>query len=185
MRLYKANIKQIRYSCLNYHYAKAVPSVIHGYSVFNDKNQFCGIIGFGQGANQNLGKKYGLVTGQYLELVRVALNGKQESTSQALSIAMKLLKKENTLVKLLISYADNDQNHQGIIYKATNWIFEGETQLDGGTPKFRIKGKVLHGKSVHSKGWKQNIDWIRKNIDPNAELVFTKGKKKFIYWLRK
>ena len=127
MRLKKASKKAIEYACLKFHYAKVKPAHCFGYSVFNNKKEWCGVILFGGGASANMGKPFNLNYGQYLELNRMALNGKQESTSKAMSIAIKLVKKDNPTVKLLISYADKGQNHFGIIYQATNWYYTGET----------------------------------------------------------
>ena len=112
----------------------------------------------------------------------MALNGKQESTSKALALSLKLVKKYNPLLQLVISYADCDQEHIGTIYQATNWIYEGLMEQNGDTPKFRVFGKVTHGGTIgRRKGWKKNIDWIRKYKDPNAELVYTKGKHKYLF----
>ena len=44
---------------------------------------------------------------------------KQESTSKALAISLKLVKKHCPTVKMIVSYADEGQNHKGIIYQAT------------------------------------------------------------------
>jgi hypothetical protein len=93
MRLEIASHKAIKYACMNFHYAKSVPVNTFGYSVFNDNNEWCGVVLFGSGANNNLPKPYGLKSGQAMELVRMALNGKQESTSKAMSISLKLLVK--------------------------------------------------------------------------------------------
>ena len=123
MRLEIASNKAIKYACINFHYAKIQPAHCFGYSVFNNNNEWCGCILFGGGAGAYMGKPFGLGFGQYLELNRMALNGKQESTSKAMSIAIKLIKQKNPTVKLLISYADKGQEHIGTIYQATNWYF--------------------------------------------------------------
>lgn len=41
MRLEKASYKAIKYACINFHYAKAVPTYSIGYSVFNNNNEWC------------------------------------------------------------------------------------------------------------------------------------------------
>lgn len=185
MRLELASYDAVKYACLNFHYAKAIPMALCSYVVFNNEGEWCGCIVYSPGSNQHLGKKFGLVQGQVCELVRVALNGKQESTSKALSLSLKLLVKHNPLLKLIVSYADCDQNHAGIIYQATNWVYEGKVELNGGTPKYLINGKITHGRTIGKRGWKQNIDWIRKYKCPSAELVYTTGKHKYLYPLTK
>ena len=96
MRLEKASAKAIRYAILNWHYSKSVPLVQLAYAVFNSKNEWCGVICYGIGATNNIGKPYGLVQGQIVELLRMALNGKQESTTKALAISLKLLSKKKS-----------------------------------------------------------------------------------------
>ena len=94
MRLEKASHKAIKYACLKFHYAKRVPVARIAYSVFNNNNEWCGVIVYGSGAGSTVAQGYGLKQGQCCELVRVALNGKQEQTSKALAISLKLIKKE-------------------------------------------------------------------------------------------
>lgn len=149
IRLFKATPEQIRYSCLYFHYAKTIPSCQLGFSCF-DNLTFLGVILYGGGANNNLAKKYGLLQGQIMELVRVALNGKQEfPTSKYVALSIKLLHKHKPLVKMLISYADTKQGHKGIIYQATNWIHDGMVDSESAVdPK---TGEVKHTRSLHSK----------------------------------
>lgn len=185
MRIEIASHKAVKYACMHFHYAKAVPTSLCAFSVFNDKDEWCGCIIYSSGANRFLGNQFGIVQGEVCELVRMALNGKQESTSKALSLSLKVLKKYNPLLKLVISYADCDQQHTGIIYQATNWIFQDKVQLNGGTPKYKVHGRVRHGRSIGKKGWKNNLEWLRANVDPNTEVVYTTGKLKYLYPLDK
>lgn len=180
MKITTASAKAIRYACENFHYSGTVPAVQYGYNIYNDVGEWCGVVCFGSGATPRIGSPYGLYQGEILELVRVALNGKQKTTSQAVAAALQKLHIENPLVKMVISYADIDQGHKGIIYQATNWIYEGITQK-GTRCAFFINGKRIHPRTVYSKGWKQSLPWIMKNIDPNAKDIIAKGKHKYIY----
>ncbi len=174
MRLEKASSKAVKYACSYFHYAKVMPIVSIAFSVFNAKNEWCGVITFGGGAGANMGMPYKLRYGQYLELTRMALNGKQESTSQAMSIAIKLIKKNCPSVKLLISYADKAQNHYGTIYQATNWFFVEETESSG--EEVFYKGKWTHNRmsSQVSKEYYKTLLKRKKS-----------GKRKYIYALHK
>tara|TARA_R100001163_G_C5004762_1_gene152682 strand:+ start:218 stop:784 length:567 start_codon:yes stop_codon:yes gene_type:complete len=149
MILKKASYKAIKYACLKFHYAKSVPVNVFGYSVFNKKKEWCGVILYGRGANNNLAKSFNQPQGSIIELVRMALNGKQESTSKAMSISIKILKKYVPLAKLIVSYSDMKQNHKGIIYQACNFFYVGsiiaESAID---PE---DGKVKHTRILHSK----------------------------------
>jgi len=177
--LKKASYKAIEYACMKFHYAKSIPVNVFGYSVF-ENDEWCGCIVYGTGACKNIANPYDLKQGQVIELVRMALNGEQSVTSKALSISLKLVKKDCPLVKLIVSYADVDQNHEGIIYQATNWYFTGHMNKDT-TSGYIIHGKKTHNKTVYSKGVIQSLKEVRKHLDPNAEKFITKGKLKYIY----
>lgn len=170
MILKKASSKAVKYSCINFHYAKAVPVVSLAFSVFNTKNEWCGVICYGGGASVNMGKPYKLRSGEYLELVRVALNGKQESTSKALALSIKLVKKHAPTVQLIISYADKGQDHKGIIYQATNWIYVGDSKSSG--VDIYWKGKWRHNRTM---------DKIPKQIRSTLKKRTKPGKYKYLY----
>ena len=170
MILKKASYKAIKYACLKFHYAKTIPVVDIGFSVFNKKGEWCGCITFGGGANYRLGNAYGLVAGQFLELTRMALNGKQESTSKAMSIAIRLIKKYKPLVGVLISYADKGQNHKGIIYQATNWYLVDETESSGYEIYYKDKWR-------HDRILSQISKEVRKTIKKRKK----SGKYKYLY----
>ena len=173
MILKKASHKAVKYACLNFHYAKTVPTYSIGFSVFNTKNQWCGVILYGGGASVNMPKKFGLQNGQFLELNRMALNGNQESTSKCMAISIRLIKKLCPTVKLLFSYADKGQNHFGTIYQATNWVFIDETKSSG--IEYYYKGKWRHDRGRYN--WSEDF----KNLPKRKK----SGKRKYIYPLTK
>tara|TARA_R100000808_G_scaffold12346_1_gene30793 strand:+ start:181 stop:813 length:633 start_codon:yes stop_codon:yes gene_type:complete len=162
------------YAVQNYHYSKTRPAgAIFGYNVFNKKNEWCGVIMYGRGGCSTMGDAYNLKHGQIIELVRMALNGKQESTSKALSISLKLIKKDCPTVKMIVSYADKGQNHIGTIYQATNWYYVGQTKSSG--YEYWYKGKWTHSKTISNakkqKGLRVNLLKKRK----------VSGKIKYLY----
>lgn len=188
MRLTIANSKAVKYACLHFHYAKCVPVNTIGFNVYNDADEWCGVILYGTGANNHIGSAYNLGIGEVVELVRVALNGKQGGgmTSRAVSMSLKLLKEKCPLVRLVVSYADCDQNHLGIIYQATNWIYVG---VPAKNHCYVIKGKKTHKKSLawiqEKYGVPLSIESVRKYADRNATEFITKGKRKYLMPLDK
>lgn len=180
MRITNASPEAVRYACKNFHYSRAVPVVTYGYSIYNDADEWCGVVCFGCGATPNIGHAYGLWQGEVVELVRVALNGKQTATSQCVAAALRELHRQAPIVRLVVSYADADQEHIGTIYQATNWIYEG-LKNQGDRAAFIIHGQRTHPKTVYSRGWRQSLPWLRANIDPEASLVRTKGKHKYLF----
>ena len=173
MKLEKASYKAIKYACLNFHYAKAIPINTFGYSVFNDNNEWCGVALFGTGASPQIGKQYNLSQGQVIEFVRMALNGKQYKTSKVLGKSIKLIKKDLPLVKLIVSYADQEQGHNGIIYQATNWYYLGEVKSP----------PIIEGK--HNKSMGGSIGAARKILGREPNVYLPKPKHKYLYPLDK
>lgn len=183
IELRKATAKAIRYACLHFHYAKSVPAVQFSYNVYED-GEWCGVILFSIGATPNIAKPFGMVQGEVLELVRVALNGKQKTTSECVAAALRKLHIDAPQIKIVVSYADADQNHIGTIYQATNWIYLGKAN-EGSRSAFIINGKKTHPRTIGSAGGTQSIKWVREHLDPNAQEFFTKGKEKYIFVFNK
>lgn len=181
MRISLATPKAIRYACLNFHYAKSIPMSKYSFNIFNDKDEWCGVILYGYGASPNISKPFNLYQGEVLELVRVALNGKQEITSQAVAMTLRELHKIAPHIKIIVSYADLDQEHAGTIYQATNWIYLGKTTENRKGMMFILNNKKIHNKTIVDRYGTTNIEWLRKNIDKNAEELITKGKHKYIF----
>ena len=180
MKLKIASYKAIQYACMKFHYAKRVPVARVSYSVFNDKGEWCGVICYGSGAGDKVAKHFNMAQGECCELVRVALNGKQSTTSKAVAISLKLLKKQNPLLRLVYSYADVDQNHMGTIYQATNWIYLGQSsEYSSG---YIINGKQTHRRSTSAmlKGKPTNLANVQKYLDKNSTEFISKGKRKYV-----
>jgi hypothetical protein len=180
MRLEIASSKAIKYACLNFHYAKAVPNVGIAFNVYNQNNEWCGVICYGVGATNNIASPYGLKQGQVIELLRMALNGKQESTTKALAISIKLVAKKNPNVKLLVSYADSEQGHFGTIYQATNWFYTGysvDTNLI-------VNGKREHRRTLGSRLGTCSKEKI-ESMGFDVKVLKTKPKWKYVYALEK
>lgn len=188
----KASNKAIAYACKYYHYAGHSPAGnVLGYSVFND-DEFCGVVTFGSGANNNIGTAYGLKQGEVCELTRVALNGKQPTTSQVVAMCLKRLKKDAPLIRLVVSYADADQKHFGTIYQATNWLYVGTNLQNVKDGSYIIHGKRVHGRRisnyVRAKGGLHGLtrlQFVQKYYDSNATEYVTHGKRKYLMPLDK
>lgn len=63
MKLTRATPQAVRYACMNYHYARAVPVNTIGYNVYNDADEWCGVVLYGTGANNQIGREYNLPQG--------------------------------------------------------------------------------------------------------------------------
>jgi|LakMenEpi03Aug12_release.lakeMendotaPanAssembly.Ray.scaffolds.fasta_scaffold252304_4 hypothetical protein len=184
MRVERASFKAIKYACINFHYAKRLPSnPIVAYSIF-EGNIWCGCICFNSGI-EGINKPYNLKMGQVAELVRVALNGKQSSTSKAISICLRLFKIQNPLVKIVISYADTDEGHIGTVYQASNWIFE-QTKKTSNAFFCKKTGRQIHSRQVSKTGFNIQFGINKRCFSKKDVFEVKKGvKHKYIYPLDK
>lgn len=136
-----ASHEAAKYACENWHYSKCLPvgKLVKVGAWENGK--FIGVVLFGRGASPNLGKKFKLGQDQCVELLRVALTKHQVTVSKIVAIAIKLLKKSNPKLRLIVSFADPDKGHYGGIYQAGNWIFSGDS---GSSTELFIRGRWMH-----------------------------------------
>ena len=101
--------------------------------------------------------------------------------------------RQNTDVEVVISYADLEQGHEGIIYKASNFHYLG--QSDGGSI-LMVDGKKYHARSMNQKekpyGRELKRRWNNKeghsfwdSKEEDMYYVDTKPKNIYVYYLSK
>lgn len=158
---------------MHWHYSRAMPSgKLFKLGVW-EHDAFIGSVIFGRGANNNLAKSFNLKQTECVELVRVALNKHESPVSKIMSICLTILKKDNSGLKLVASYADEtNQNHLGIIYQAGNWIYLGK-RTSKGAAYYIIGNKKVHGRSVRAKwGSEKNIPVKWKYADDQEKHLY-------------
>lgn len=117
--------KDSHYFLLNIHYAKRIPNIIHAFGLF-ESGSLVGVITYGMPASTTLvtgiaGDKW---SENVLELNRLCLlNNKPHEASRLVGQSLKLLPKP----KIIVSFADTGEDHEGIVYQATNFIYTGTT----------------------------------------------------------
>ena len=155
-----ASHESAKYACLNWHYSKCLPvgKLVKIGAWENDK--FIGVVIFGRGANKSLGEPYKLDQTECCELVRIALTNHKTPVSRIMSIAIKLLKNIHKQLKLVISFADSEQNHHGGIYQATNWVYVGKTNS---ADEYLYKGKRWHGRAFR-KSFGSHLNYMNKGL---------------------
>ena len=176
------------YATRCWHYSKSMPIGKTAKLGIWENGDFIGAIVFAYGANTNIGKPFNLRQTQIVELCRIAMARHKSPVSRNLSIALKMIAKRYPGLELIVSYADCDQSHLGIIYQASNWTYLGCVDSNHSDhPSFRVRGKVLHPRQVYSLWGRgaQSLKWLRANIDPNVEYVYTLGKHKYAYPMNK
>lgn len=119
-----------KYAVEHWHYSRTMTkSRNNNIGVWED-GQFIGAVIFGYSISPQIGKAFGLEQTQLTELKRVALRSHITTVSRIISISLMMLKKKNPGLRLVVSFADSEQGHNGGIYQAGNWIYIGSSQVE-------------------------------------------------------
>lgn len=173
-----ATNEMVEYACKNFHYSQSVPCGRKvAYSVF-EQGKFIGVIIYSLGANFHMAESFNLAQGEVVELTRVALKNHKNPVSRYVAITLKMLKKQCKTVKLVVSYADKEnQNHAGGIYQAGNWIYLGLSKCSDF--QYFYKGKWTHQRSINAIGEtnKAKEQYLLKNLPKRKN----SDKHKYIY----
>ena len=187
LRLDWCSHEAAKHACKRWHYSGDAPNQKLLKIGVWESGEFVGAILFGSSANNNLGKPYGLTGTEACELVRVALKAHETPVSRMGAIALRMLKKSNPGIRLVVSYADPEHDHVGGIYQAMNWVYAGMT-----TPadEYIVNGVRMHGRALRSTRSThkrknvpaQNImEWAAAVLDPNVRRVAGSSKHRYLY----
>src|ERR1035437_7247754 len=107
---------------------------------------------------------------EVIELVRLFIfdGFGKNIESFCISQSLKLLKKDMSHLKVVISYADNEAGHRGIIYQAANFLYQGNSAL-ALMPNYSISlvnspYKWMHSRTAFSTFGSHNIEHLKKRI---------------------
>ena len=126
-----ASHEAAKWACEHWHYSKCLPAgKLFKVGAWED-GRYIGVVIFSRGATQNIGKPYGLEQTECVELTRIALRDHRHFVSEIMMQALRKLKETNPGLRLVVSYADPAQGHNGGIYQATNWVYTGATPPAG------------------------------------------------------
>lgn len=176
-----------KYAVEKWHYSGQTPNQKLAKLGVWENGKFIGVVLFGDGANNNMGKPYGLYHTQVCELVRVALTQHKCNVSQVVAEAIKQLGRAQTGLRLIVSYADPEHKHVGTIYQAGNWLYAGTTEA---SDEYIVNGFRMHGRALRSTrsthrlgGLPANnvMEWARKVLDPDIKQVMGSVKHRYLY----
>lgn len=165
-----------------HHYSKSINGLMvsHSFGLFH-KEELIGAMIYGGLAMANAWKKYGSAPEEVLELRRLVLVDDTPKNSESYFIGKTLRwLKQNTQVKTIVSYADPNYGHSGIIYRATNFTHVGMT-----SPGRVIwwQGKKYHDKAIRTK-YKGELKPFAKRLKlalESGEAHYEKQLPKHIY----
>ena len=122
---------------------------------------------------------------QVLELRRLCLIDDTPKNAESFFVGATLRwLSKNTDWEFVLSYADENQNHKGVIYKASNFEYLGLTQP--GT-SLEVDGKLFHTRTLTMIDRPYGIEINRryKEKDENVKLVKNLPKHIYTYKLKK
>lgn len=171
-----------------WHYSKNMNGVISTYCFKLEHNgELIGAMVFGWLAMANTWKKYVNKREDLIELRRLCCIDDTPKNTESFFIG-KCLRwlKNNTNIKKILSYADAEFNHLGIIYQATNF------EKLGMTPQGRVimwKRKRYHDKTIrtfHNGKLKPYALKLKIALEKGeAKYKTTKGKHIYLYTLKR
>lgn len=166
---------------LKYHYQGAGRAGIC-YALVNGDNPV-GTIVFTRPTRQEIATKQGVNYDEIYELTRLVIHPKYQAKNMAswfISRAIKLLRKQHPTTKKLVSFADQTFGHNGTVYRASNWKFDGEVPASYWY-YHRRKNEIYHKKSIWDKAKKQGIS--EKEYAKQKHLLKVNGRNKLRFTL--
>ena len=157
-----------KFAVEHWHYSGVIPAGKTVKIGVWEGGKFIGAVIYSRGANNNIGKPYNLKQTEVCELVRVALTSHVAPVSQIVSMAQKLLIATSPGLRLIVSYADPEQGHNGAIYQAMNWLYVGAV---GSTTLYLHRGQYVHQRTASS--FYKSIEGLPSKKLPN--------KHKYLY----
>ena len=142
--------KEIKSFIETWHYSKSINGLKSNYCFkLMDKETIIGAMIYGQIGMANVWKKYAANEHDLIELRRLCCidNTPKNTESYFIGFTLRWLKK-NTDIKKVISYADSNYNHSGVIYRASNFNYLGMT-LGGRVIVYN--NKQYHDKTIRTK----------------------------------
>lgn len=171
------------------HYSGSINGCISDYcfALFDSVDVMKGAMFFGRMAMANQYKRFAEVETDVIELRRLCCVDDTPRNAESFFIGKSLrLLKKLWGGRVVVSYADKEYGHSGIIYKASNFLDFGDI---AGAKVIMWDGKKYHDKTIRTKykGELKPFALRIKQALETGEAYYqkTKGKHTFIYRLRK
>lgn len=179
LRLDWCSHQAAKYAVEHWHYSQSLPTPpLVKVGVWED-DRYIGCVLFSRGANNNIGKSYGLRSTEVAELTRVALDKHISPVSRIVAVAIRFLRTQSDGLRLIVSYADPSHGHVGGIYQAGGWMYVG--QSPSSVEYIAPDGKQWHGRMVSATG-RQRVYGVERAVwrHDQCRPVTVPGKYKYL-----
>jgi len=164
---------------LGIHYAHRWPSITYAFGLFRD-GILCGVVTYGTPPSAPLRSGVAGAENKHLvlELNRLVLrdNLKNEA-SRLVGASLKMLPSP----RIIVSFADTEQDHKGVVYQACNFTYHG---LSAKRTDWKVKGmEHKHGQTVADefRGVKDRAKAMREKYGDDFYLSPRPRKHRYIY----
>jgi hypothetical protein len=187
-QVFPCSRSEIQHFIETHHYSKSINGCISDFcfKLVND-GKIIGAMFFGRLAMANAWKKYASRECDVTELRRLCCIDDTPKNTESFFIgsALRWLRK-NTQIKIVVTYADSEYGHTGIIYKASNFKYAGFVK---GARVILHEGKKYHDKAIRTK-YKGDLKPFAKRLfealkTGAASYVKTSGKHRYTYQFEK
>lgn len=167
-----------------WHYSGSINGVMGTYLFgLYDEEKLIGAMIYGSLGMANAWKKYAKLPGDVIELRRLCCIDDTPKNTESYFIGKTLRwLRQNTNIKIIVSYADANHGHSGIIYQATNFTYLGKTS-PGKVIRRLSDGKEYHDKAIRTK-YKGKLKPFAQRLKDqleNGEAIYDKTVGKNIY----
>ena len=164
---------------LEIHYARRIPSISYCYGLFREED-LVGVVCYGTPSSPSL--RRGVAGDEnkqdVLELNRLCLRDNIfNEASFLVGASLKMLPKG----KIIVSFADISQGHNGYVYQACNFLYCG---LSAKRTDWALKSKPhLHGQTIAdmSRGQENRAQYMRDTYGDDFYLKPRPRKHRYIY----
>jgi hypothetical protein len=157
-----------------HHYLHRKAPCSQAFGLFDDAGELRGVVMYGTPSSSSL--RAGIAgkdqASNVVELTRLWIDDSTPKNSESYLIGNSI---KHCAKEIVVSFADTSQNHLGIVYQATNWIYTG---LSAKRTDWQVQGIDKHG---HTWADKYTAVEMRELFGDKFTLVPRSRKHRYIY----
>jgi hypothetical protein len=159
---------------VTHHYLHRKAPCSQAFGLFDDAGELRGVVMYGTPSSSSL--RAGIAgkdqASNVVELTRLWIDDSTPKNSESYLIGNSI---KHCAKEIVVSFADTSQNHIGIVYQATNWIYTG---LSAKRTDWQVQGIDKHG---HTWADKYTAVEMRQLFGDKFTLVPRSRKHRYIY----